>query len=61
MTKYDVMMVGAGPGGCLAAKTVAEKGLKTLVIERGREIGVRSTPGVDCSLKCLEIFLLRKK
>ena len=28
MEKFDVLVVGAGTAGCLAAKTVAEKGLK---------------------------------
>jgi flavin-dependent dehydrogenase len=31
---YDVIVVGAGPAGCIAAKRCAEKGLKTLLIER---------------------------
>jgi flavin-dependent dehydrogenase len=35
MTKrYDVVIVGAGPGGAMAAKTAAENGLKTLLLER---------------------------
>lgn len=33
MEKYDVIVVGAGTAGCLAAKTLAEKGLKTCLIE----------------------------
>ena len=28
MEKYDAIVVGAGTAGCLAAKTIAEKGLK---------------------------------
>lgn len=41
MEKFDVVVVGAGTAGCLAAKTVAEAGLKACVIERKRrqEIG----------------------
>ena len=35
MTKrYDVVIVGAGPGGTMAAKTAAENGLKTALLER---------------------------
>jgi len=34
MEKYDVIVVGAGTAGCLAAKTVAEKGLKVALIEK---------------------------
>ncbi|MCS7124380.1 MAG: NAD(P)/FAD-dependent oxidoreductase [Candidatus Bathyarchaeota archaeon] len=39
--KYDVIVVGAGTAGCLAAKTAAEAGLKVCLIERKsqREIG----------------------
>lgn len=31
---YDVIVAGAGPAGCVAAKRCAEKGLKTLLLER---------------------------
>jgi len=39
--KFDVIIVGAGVAGCLAAKTAAEKGLRVCLIERTRreEIG----------------------
>ncbi len=33
-TKYDVVVVGAGPGGGTAAAIVAEAGLETLLVER---------------------------
>jgi digeranylgeranylglycerophospholipid reductase len=41
MEKYDVVVVGAGTAGCLAAKTIAEKGLKVCLIEKKKreEIG----------------------
>jgi flavin-dependent dehydrogenase len=32
--KYDVVIVGAGPGGAMAAKTSGENGLKTAILER---------------------------
>jgi digeranylgeranylglycerophospholipid reductase len=32
--KYDVIVVGAGTGGCLAAKTLAEAGRKVCLIDR---------------------------
>ena len=38
--KYDVIVVGAGPGGSIAAKEAAEKGLEVLMLERDREIGL---------------------
>ncbi len=41
MKKFDVVVVGAGTAGCLAAKTTTEAGLKVCLIERKRreEIG----------------------
>jgi len=33
LTKFDVIIIGAGTAGCLAAKTTAEAGLKVCVIE----------------------------
>ncbi|TRO45511.1 FAD-binding protein, partial [Candidatus Bathyarchaeota archaeon] len=43
MEKFDVLVVGAGTAGCLAAKTSAEKGLKVCIIENKKraEIGVK--------------------
>ncbi len=38
--EYDMIVVGAGPGGSVAAKEAAEKGLKVLLLERDREIGL---------------------
>lgn len=36
---YDVIVVGAGPAGSIAAKTTAEAGLKTILFEKRQEIG----------------------
>lgn len=44
-SKYDVVVVGAGPGGSLAAKTAGEMGLKTVFIERGRKPGDKASSG----------------
>ncbi|MEE8619177.1 MAG: FAD-dependent monooxygenase [Dehalococcoidales bacterium] len=46
--KYDLVVVGGGPGGLMAAKTAAEDGLKVLIIERKRDI--TSTPRTDVSI-----------
>src|SRR5659263_754870 len=47
-SRYDVIGVGAGPGGSITAKTCAEAGLNVLLIEKRQEIGdpVRCAEGV---------------
>ncbi|NVM52136.1 MAG: NAD(P)/FAD-dependent oxidoreductase [Candidatus Helarchaeota archaeon] len=45
MVEYDLVIVGAGPGGSIAAKIGAEKGLKTIFIERGRVSGEKNSSG----------------
>lgn len=37
---YDVVVVGAGPGGTMTAKTLAESGASVLVVEKRPEIGM---------------------
>jgi len=46
--RYDLVVVGAGPGGSIAAKTAAEAGLSVLLLEKRQEIGspVRCAEGV---------------
>jgi len=51
--KYDLIVVGAGPGGLMAAKIAAEDGLKVIVIERKRNI-------TEINRTCAQIFYLRK-
>ncbi len=36
---YDLVIVGAGPGGLMAARTAARDGLKVLLVERRKQIG----------------------
>jgi flavin-dependent dehydrogenase len=38
MMKYDLIVIGGGPGGLMAAKTAAEDGLKVLLIERKKNV-----------------------
>jgi len=35
---YDAIVIGSGISGGWAAKELCEKGLKTLVLERGRDV-----------------------
>jgi digeranylgeranylglycerophospholipid reductase len=36
---YDVVVIGAGPAGSIAARTTAQAGLTTLLLEKRQEIG----------------------
>jgi digeranylgeranylglycerophospholipid reductase len=49
---YDVVVVGAGPSGSVAARKFAESGLKVLMIEKRQEIGapVRCAEAVGADL-----------
>ena len=46
--KYDVLVIGGGPAGALAAKTAAEKGLSACIVEKRPAIGapVRCAEGI---------------
>jgi len=35
--KYDLIVVGGGPGGSMAAKTAAEDGLKVVLVDHKKE------------------------
>ena len=43
---YDVIVVGAGPAGCTAAKALAEKGYKVLLVEKFKMPRYKSCSGV---------------
>jgi digeranylgeranylglycerophospholipid reductase len=50
--KYDVVVVGAGPGGSIAARIAAEHGLSVLLLEKRQEIGtpVRCAEGTGAEV-----------
>ena len=56
MKKYecDVVIVGAGPGGSMAAKFCAQGGLKTIMIEKKAEVGAPLRCAEGVSKKWLE-------
>lgn len=55
--RYDVVVVGAGPGGAIAARESARLGLSTLLVEKRQEVGspVRCAEGL--AREPLEQFL----
>ncbi|MHA1310013.1 MAG: NAD(P)/FAD-dependent oxidoreductase [Candidatus Helarchaeota archaeon] len=54
--KYDVIVVGGGPGGSIAGKTAAENGLKTIIFERGQNPGEKNASGVGLTPKIWRDF-----
>ncbi|MBT5875185.1 MAG: NAD(P)/FAD-dependent oxidoreductase [Candidatus Latescibacteria bacterium] len=45
--QYDVVVVGAGPGGSMAAKSLADRGVSVLLLEKRQEIGA--------AVRCAEV------
>src|SRR5438046_10005209 len=39
MDKFDVVIIGSGPGGYVAAIRAGQLGLKTAIIEKDKELG----------------------
>ena len=56
MNTYDIIIVGAGPGGSMSAKTAAELGLKTIFFERGRKPGEKNSSGTGLGPRMFRDF-----
>ena len=56
MTEFDVIVVGAGPGGSIAARTSQLLGLNSIVIERGITPGDKNVSGCALSPKLWRDF-----
>jgi len=52
--KYDVVVIGGGPAGSMAATTLTENGLNTLLIEKRAEVGTPVRCGEALSRQSLE-------
>jgi digeranylgeranylglycerophospholipid reductase len=51
---YDVVIIGAGPGGALAAKVLAEKGLKVVILDKKSKVGIPAHCGEGLSRYAVE-------
>ncbi|MDO5846736.1 MAG: NAD(P)/FAD-dependent oxidoreductase [Methanocorpusculum sp.] len=56
-SEYDVIVIGAGPAGSMAAKTAADAGLSVLLAEKRSEIGVPVRCAEGIIKRDLEEFL----
>ena len=54
---YDVIVVGAGPAGSMAARFAAEQGVSVLMLEKDRDVGYPVRCGEAISKKGVEEFI----
>jgi len=54
--KYDVVVIGGGPAGMMAAISASSLGAKTILIEKNDKLGNKLllTGGGRCNLTCIE-------
>jgi digeranylgeranylglycerophospholipid reductase len=54
---FDVIVVGAGPAGAVAARFAAEQGVSVLILEKDRDVGYPVRCGEAISKKGIEDFI----
>jgi len=55
--EYDIIVVGAGPAGAIAAKFASEKGVSVLMLEKDRDVGYPVRCGEAVSFAGIEEFI----
>ncbi len=60
-SEYDIVVVGAGPAGSIAARTAAEQGVSVLILEKDREVGYPVRCGEAISKAGVEEFIVPDK
>ncbi|VAX26732.1 Digeranylgeranylglycerophospholipid reductase [hydrothermal vent metagenome] len=55
--EYDIIVVGAGPSGSMAARFAAEKGVSVLMLEKDRDVGYPVRCGEAVSKAGIEEFI----
>jgi digeranylgeranylglycerophospholipid reductase len=55
--EYDIIVVGAGPAGSMAARFAAEKGVSVLMLEKDRDVGYPVRCGEAISKAGVEEFI----
>jgi digeranylgeranylglycerophospholipid reductase len=56
--EYDIIVVGAGPAGSIAARFAAEQGVSVLMLEKDRDVGYPVRCGEAISKAGVEEFIL---
>lgn len=56
-TNYDIIVVGAGPAGSIAARYAAEQGVSVLILEKDRDVGYPVRCGEAISKAGVEEFI----
>ena len=56
--KYDVIVIGGGPAGMVAAGTAASRGKRTLLVEKNEKLGKKLLTGKeDAILQTQQILM----